>query len=51
MEPIDVESHPAGDPRERQRWLVDHVIGAASNARAVRLFGTELLTMRIDLDE
>jgi deazaflavin-dependent oxidoreductase (nitroreductase family) len=38
------------DPRERQRWLVSRAPGSASNARAVRLFGTQLLTLRIDLD-
>lgn len=38
------------DPRERQRWLANQVPGSASNARAVRLFGTQLLTVRIDLD-
>jgi deazaflavin-dependent oxidoreductase (nitroreductase family) len=38
------------DPRERQRWLASHVPGSSSNAAAVRLFGTQLLTVRIDLD-
>jgi deazaflavin-dependent oxidoreductase (nitroreductase family) len=38
------------DPRERQRWLAAQLPGSASNARAVRLFGTKLLTVRIDLD-
>lgn len=38
------------DPRERQRWLAQQHPGSASNAAAVRLFGTELLTVRIDLD-
>lgn len=38
------------DPRERQRWLAIQVPGSARNAAAVRLFGTELLTVRIDLD-
>jgi deazaflavin-dependent oxidoreductase (nitroreductase family) len=38
------------DPRERQRWLAAQLPGSASNARAVRLFGTNLLTLRIDLD-
>ena len=42
---------PDDDPRERQRWLAREVKGAGSNARAVRLFGTDLLTVRIDLDE
>jgi len=38
------------DPRERQRWLAGQVRGSAKNAAAVRLFGTQLLTVRIDLD-
>jgi deazaflavin-dependent oxidoreductase (nitroreductase family) len=38
------------DPRERQRWLTSRAPGSGSNARAVRLFGTQLLTVRIDLD-
>jgi deazaflavin-dependent oxidoreductase (nitroreductase family) len=38
------------DPRERQRWLASQVPGSARNAAAVRLFGTQLLTVRIDLD-
>jgi deazaflavin-dependent oxidoreductase (nitroreductase family) len=38
------------DPRERQRWLAQQLPGSASNAAAVRLFGTQLLTVRIDLD-
>jgi deazaflavin-dependent oxidoreductase (nitroreductase family) len=38
------------DPRERQRWLASHLPSSAGNARAVRLFGTQLLTVRIDLD-
>ena len=42
---------PDDDPRERQRWLAGRVKGAGSNARAVRLFGTDLLTVRIDLGE
>ena len=41
---------PDDDPRERQRWLAQHHPGSASNAAAVRFFGTELLTIRIDLD-
>jgi deazaflavin-dependent oxidoreductase (nitroreductase family) len=41
---------PDDDPRERQRWLAHEHPGSASNAAAVRLFGTELLTIRIDLD-
>ena len=38
------------DPRERQRWLAGHLPSSAVNAAAVRLFGTQLLTVRIDLD-
>jgi deazaflavin-dependent oxidoreductase (nitroreductase family) len=38
------------DPAERQRWLAINLPSSAGNARAVRLFGTELLTIRIDLD-
>jgi deazaflavin-dependent oxidoreductase (nitroreductase family) len=38
------------DPLERQRWLAGQVRGSARNAAAVRLFGTQLLTVRIDLD-
>jgi deazaflavin-dependent oxidoreductase (nitroreductase family) len=41
---------PDDDPRERQRWLSHQVPGATSNALAVRFFGTELLTVRIDFD-
>jgi len=37
------------DPRERQRWLATRLPSSAGNARAVRLFGTQLLTVRIDL--
>ena len=36
--------------RERQRWLAGQVRGSAGNAAAVRLFGTQLLTVRIDLN-
>jgi deazaflavin-dependent oxidoreductase (nitroreductase family) len=39
------------DPRERQRWLAGQVPGSGTNAAAVRLFGTQLLTVRIDLDD
>ena len=39
------------DPRARQRWLAGQVTGSSANAAAVRLFGTELLTVRIDLDD
>jgi len=41
---------PGDDPRERQRWLSQQHPGSGSNAAAVRLFGTQLLTVRIDLD-
>jgi deazaflavin-dependent oxidoreductase (nitroreductase family) len=41
---------PDDDPRERQRWLAAKRPGSASNAAAVRLFGTQLLPVRIDLD-
>ena len=39
------------DPRERQKWLASQVRGSARNAAAVRLFGTQLLTVRIDLED
>jgi len=39
------------DPRERQRWLAAQLPASAANGRAVRLFGTDLLTVRIDLDQ
>jgi len=39
------------DPRERQRWLATNLPSSAGNARAVRLFGTQLLPIRIDLDD
>jgi deazaflavin-dependent oxidoreductase (nitroreductase family) len=39
------------NPRERQRWLKIQLPGSASNAAAVRFFGTQLLTVRIDLDD
>jgi deazaflavin-dependent oxidoreductase (nitroreductase family) len=38
------------DPRERQRWLSRHIPSSVANAAAVRLFGTQLVTVRIDLD-
>jgi hypothetical protein len=37
--------------RERQRWLAGQLPSSAANARVVRLLGTRLLTVRIDLDE
>ena len=41
---------PDDDPGERQRWLAIQAPSSASNAAAVRFFGTELLTVRVDLD-
>jgi deazaflavin-dependent oxidoreductase (nitroreductase family) len=41
---------PEDDARERQRWLVSRRRGATLNAAAVRALGTDLLTIRIDLD-
>ena len=38
------------NPRERQRWLAQQLPGAGSNAAAVRFFGTNLLTIRIELE-
>ena len=38
------------DPRERQRWLANQTPSSASNAAAVRFFGTQLLTVRVDLE-
>lgn len=38
------------DPRERQKWLAIQLPGSKANSAAVRFFGTELLTVRIDLD-
>jgi hypothetical protein len=42
---------PDDDPRERQRWLANQLPSSAGNARAVRVFGTQLLSIQIDLDE
>ena len=39
------------DPLARQRWLASQLPSSAGNARAVRLFGTDLLTVRVDLDD
>ena len=39
------------DPRTRQKWLYERLPSSLVNAMAVRLLGTELLTVRIDLDE
>jgi hypothetical protein len=41
---------PDDDPRERQRWLSRQRPSSVTNAAAVRFFGTQLLTVRIDLD-
>jgi deazaflavin-dependent oxidoreductase (nitroreductase family) len=41
---------PQDDPRERQDWLARQARGAGSNAAAVRFFGTELLTVMVDLN-
>ncbi len=41
---------PDDDPRERQRFLGELSRSARVNAAAVRTFGTDLLTVRIDLD-
>jgi hypothetical protein len=41
---------PDDDARERQRWLAGRRPSTAANAAAVRVFGTDLLTVRIDLD-
>jgi deazaflavin-dependent oxidoreductase (nitroreductase family) len=41
---------PDDDPRERQRMLASRHFAARVNAVAVRSLGTELLTVRIDLD-
>jgi deazaflavin-dependent oxidoreductase (nitroreductase family) len=42
--------HPDDNPRERQRWLASDLPSSAGNSRAVRLFGTQLLSIRVDLD-
>jgi deazaflavin-dependent oxidoreductase (nitroreductase family) len=41
---------PHDDPRERQRILGRNRLGRRVNDLAVRSFGTDLLTVRIDLD-
>jgi deazaflavin-dependent oxidoreductase (nitroreductase family) len=41
---------PDDDPRERQR-LLSHRLSARINAASVRGFGTDLMTVRIDLDD
>jgi deazaflavin-dependent oxidoreductase (nitroreductase family) len=42
---------PDDDPRAQQRWLGDQLPSSRVNAAAVRMFGTELLTVRIDLSK
>jgi deazaflavin-dependent oxidoreductase (nitroreductase family) len=42
---------PEDDPRERQSWLASQLPSSTGNARAVRMFGTQLLTVRIDSDD
>ena len=42
---------PDDDPRERQRWLATAHPGSSSNSAIVRLMATQMLTVRIDLDE
>jgi deazaflavin-dependent oxidoreductase (nitroreductase family) len=41
---------PHDDPRARQRWLAQKLPASRTNAAIVRLLGTKLLTVRIDLD-
>ena len=41
---------PADNPLDRQRWLAKQKPGSGSNAAVVRMMGTTLLTVRIDLD-
>lgn len=41
---------PDDDPRQRQQELGRHRWSARLNAVAVRSFGTDLLTVRVDLD-
>jgi len=47
------EAHllPDDDPLARQRWLAEQLPKSSSNSAAVRLFGTQLLTVRIDLND
>jgi deazaflavin-dependent oxidoreductase (nitroreductase family) len=41
---------PGDDPRERQRLLGRHRVGRRLNDVAVRSLGTDLLTVRVDLE-
>src|SRR5262250_3283103 len=40
---------PYDNPRDRQRWLATQLPASRTNTAIVRLLGTELLTIRIDL--
>ena len=42
---------PADDPLARQRWIIQRRPTYRINAPAVRAMGTELLTIRVDLDD
>ena len=42
---------PDDDPRERQRWLSRELPSSAGNAAIVRFMGTQLMTVRIDLED
>jgi deazaflavin-dependent oxidoreductase (nitroreductase family) len=42
---------PQDDPRARQKWLASQLPSSIANALVVRLLGTELLTVQIDLDQ
>lgn len=42
---------PDDDPRARQKWLYDKLPSSLASAIVVRLLGTDLLTVRIDLDD
>jgi deazaflavin-dependent oxidoreductase (nitroreductase family) len=39
------------DPRERQHWLSSQIPRSRGNSAVVRLLGTQLLTVRVDLDD
>ena len=42
---------PEDNPRARQKWLASQLPSSLANAMIVCLMGTELLTVRIDLDD
>jgi deazaflavin-dependent oxidoreductase (nitroreductase family) len=42
---------PEDDPRARQKWLASHLPSSLANAMVARLMGTDLITVRIDLDD